>query len=320
MAFIIESDDSALLHRQLAHLNLAPDAAVSAPPWRAQPDTEFAERGKEVHFLESLRIQVEPMLPACGGTTDDFVAWMTTLTHIGPGQQHPLFDWLGQEATLEQLLWFLTQQSATESGFDRMLDQIQPILPPVAAHEWFHVSRAVAAHGMVYGRLRQRILRECTLTAGAEDIVWEALATNNLLHGLQRSPRYSYHAIGAIGALELGVAQRLKHIATAIRRVGLRPLMRIARPSPLPTRPVARDGSSQQGWLHNVIRPLVDADPASARAIAEGALMRFWCNERCFDRYALALQAEQFDLPCSMPDRVAPHFSTRQAGECAVDG
>jgi hypothetical protein len=38
-------------------------------------------------------------------------------------------------------------------------------------------------------------------------------------------------------------------------------------------------------WNAEAIRPLVKADPAAARAIAEGALMRLSCGARCFERY-----------------------------------
>ena len=39
-------------------------------------------------------------------------------------------------------------------------------------------------------------------------------------------------------------------------------------------------------WNRGVIRPLVQADPACARFIAEGALMRLVSGPRCFDCYA----------------------------------
>lgn len=46
------------------------------------------------------------------------------------------------------------------------------------------------------------------------------------------------------------------------------------------------DVHHSQAWNREVIRPLVVADPACARFIAEGALMRLLCGKRCFDCYA----------------------------------
>ena len=39
-------------------------------------------------------------------------------------------------------------------------------------------------------------------------------------------------------------------------------------------------------WNRGVIRQLVQADPACARFIVEGALMRLVIGQRCFDCYA----------------------------------
>ncbi len=38
-------------------------------------------------------------------------------------------------------------------------------------------------------------------------------------------------------------------------------------------------------WIANVLRPLVSEDPGRARFLAEGALIRLVCGERCFDAY-----------------------------------
>jgi len=38
-------------------------------------------------------------------------------------------------------------------------------------------------------------------------------------------------------------------------------------------------------WNREALRPLVEGDPRRAVAIAEGALMRLRCGERCFHRY-----------------------------------
>ena len=38
-------------------------------------------------------------------------------------------------------------------------------------------------------------------------------------------------------------------------------------------------------WNREAIRPAVEEDPRRATAMAEGALMRLKCGERCFARY-----------------------------------
>jgi hypothetical protein len=38
-------------------------------------------------------------------------------------------------------------------------------------------------------------------------------------------------------------------------------------------------------WNEEVVRSLVTEDPRRARPIAEGAMLRLWCGQRCFERY-----------------------------------
>ena len=45
------------------------------------------------------------------------------------------------------------------------------------------------------------------------------------------------------------------------------------------------DVKHSEDWNREVLRPLVAEDPRRAGAMAEGALMRLVCGERCFDRY-----------------------------------
>jgi hypothetical protein len=45
------------------------------------------------------------------------------------------------------------------------------------------------------------------------------------------------------------------------------------------------DVKHSEAWNAEAIRPLVEANPGIAHAIAEGALMRLTCGARCFERY-----------------------------------
>ena len=45
------------------------------------------------------------------------------------------------------------------------------------------------------------------------------------------------------------------------------------------------DVKHSEEWNKEVIYSLVKGDPATAKPIAEGALMRLNCGARCFDRY-----------------------------------
>jgi hypothetical protein len=45
------------------------------------------------------------------------------------------------------------------------------------------------------------------------------------------------------------------------------------------------DVKHSKAWNAEAIAPAVEEDPARARAIAEGALIRLACGARCFERY-----------------------------------
>jgi hypothetical protein len=60
----------------------------------------------------------------------------------------------------------------------------------------------------------------------------------------------------------------------------------------------ALDVSHSRAWNREVIRPLVEADPACGQFIAEGALMRLVCGERCFERYTAELRHAEEATAC----------------------
>ena len=58
-----------------------------------------------------------------------------TLKETGPGQDDPLFPWLAEEATLDEIRWFLDQEAAGEAGFDDLVAMTQVKLPARAKME-----------------------------------------------------------------------------------------------------------------------------------------------------------------------------------------
>ena len=50
------------------------------------------------------------------------------------------------------------------------------------------------------------------------------------------------------------------------------------------------DIKHSEGWNKNALLPLVAEDPRRAKPIAEGALIRMRCAERCFERYSELLE------------------------------
>ena len=292
MAAYSASDPDQRLHRRLATFNAARlKLAAPSPLWEDELAHEYRMRVLEGHYLEALRAVVQPAASASVGDTAHFIRWFEALAHTGPGQQHPLFDWLAHEATLAQMRWFLTQEAAGEAGFEDLLAYTQVKLPPQPKLECARNFWDEMGHGKqsaMHGQMLDHMVRELDLHPSIDTTVWESLALANTMVGLATTRRYAYHAIGALGVIELTAPGRVGQVATGMRRLGLS-----GRARAYFDLHAALDVSHARAWIREVIRPLVETDPGCARFIAEGALMRLVCGQRCFARYSHALRAEE---------------------------
>jgi hypothetical protein len=212
------------------------------------------------------------------------------LIHVGPGQKHPLFDWLATEASYMQMRWFLTQEAAGEAGFEDLVALTQVKLPAQAKLECARNFWDEMGHGRqaaMHGQMLECMVRELDLRPEIDRTVWESLALSNTMVGLAATRRYAYHSLGALGAIELTAPLRVGRVSLGMRRHGMSGRMRAYFDLH-----AALDVSHAKAWIREVIRPLVTEDITCAVSIAEGALMRLLCGERCYDRYSVELQLD----------------------------
>lgn len=287
----VDSRDPVALHRGLAHFNkLRLAVATPGSDWREHLRAELAWRSVEGEFLESLRATVALLLPPAGLQSPAFVRWFESLSQNGPGQQHPLFDWLAHTASHEDMCWFLRQEAAGEAGFDDLLAYTQVQLPSrpkleLARNYWDEMG-----HGKpkaMHGAMLANVVSELGLDPQIDSTEWQALALANTMLGMATSRRYTYHSIGALGAIELTAPTRVKLVSEGMRRLGMSGRVRAYFDLH-----AVLDVHHSKAWNAEVIAPLVDADPACGQFIAEGALMRLVCGQRCFDGYSAKLMPE----------------------------
>ncbi len=275
-------------HQQLAHFNLARIApATPSNDWQAHMEQAHGLQIQEGHYLEALRQAIAGQLPPHTLDAHAFVAWFEQLQHVGPGQQHPLFDWLAHTADMAQMRWFLRQEAAGEAGFDDLVAYTQVKLPVRAKLECARNYWDEMGHGKqkaMHGEMLAHMVATLDLQPTIETTVWESLAVANTMLGLATTRRYAYHALGALGAIELTAPGRVGKVSAGMRRLGLDGQMRAYFDLH-----AALDKAHARAWISESIRPLVEADPSCARWLAEGALMRLLCGERCFVRYSAEL-------------------------------
>ncbi|MGZ3481838.1 MAG: iron-containing redox enzyme family protein [Myxococcaceae bacterium] len=272
------------LHRTLARWNgrrLRPDHPTRR--WREDLEEDLRMRTLEGEWLEAERAAVAPLVREVPRRPADFVRWFDALRQGGPGQGDPLFDWIAERATLDELRWFMRQELAGEAGFDDLVALTQLKMPPrskleLARNYWDEMGRGnpEATHGGLLDRLGEAL----DIQSDGLRAVWEALALSNLLLGLAANRRYAWHAVGALGVVELTAPDRAERVDRGLKRLGVGGKERVyfALHATLDREHSAR-------WDAEVLAPLVEEDPDRAPFLAEGAYLRLRAGARCYRRY-----------------------------------
>ena len=241
----------------------------------------------EGEFIESFRSEVSEEAAQAPTDADGFIAWFEALKASGPGQFDPLFDWLAEEATRDELRWFLRQEAAGEAGFDDLVALTQVKLPTapkleLARNYWDEMGRG--GEGGMHGPMLERTTAGLDLQPSIETTLWQSLAMANTMTAFATPRRYAYHSVGALGVVELTAPTRVAKVAQGLKRVGVEPRLR-----KYFDLHAVLDVKHSEDWNREALRPLVTDDPGCARYLAEGALMRLMCGARCFEAYRHAL-------------------------------
>lgn len=274
--------------RGLAHWNhdrLSPGFPTA--DWQQVVERDVRMLRLEGAFLESLRAEIADDAAEAPADPDGFIAWFEALQENGPGQGDPLFPWIAEEATVDELRWFLEQEAAGEAGFDDLVAYTQVKMPAQAKLElarnyWDEMGRG-NPKGM-HGPMLDKLIERLDLDARIDNTVWESLALANAMTAMATCRRYTWHSVGALGVIELTAPGRSAATAKGLRRLGFS-----AEERRYFDLHAVLDVKHSEAWNKEALRPLVSEDPARATAIAEGALIRLRCGERCFERYREAL-------------------------------
>jgi hypothetical protein len=270
--------------RGLAHWNrqrLAP--ALPSDDWKLILDGDAKMLRLEGAFIEELRAGVAEEAAAAPTDPAGFLAWFEALQTRGPGQGDPLFPWLAEQASLDAMRWFLAQEAAGEAGFEDLVACTQVKLPArakleLARNYWDEMGRG-NPKGM-HGPMLDRLVEVLALEPAIDTTVWESLALANAMTAMATTRRYAWHAVGALGAIELTAPGR-----SAATAAGLRRLKISGKDRHYFDLHAVLDVKHSEAWNREALVPLVTEDSRRATAIAEGALIRLGCGARCFERY-----------------------------------
>lgn len=274
--------------RGLAHWNRERlEPGFPGDTWRRELERDLRMQRLEGAFLEELRAEIGAEAAEAPTDPDGFIAWFEGLEESGPGQGDPLFPWLAEEADIDQFRWFFEQEAAGEAGFDDLVAMTQVKLPvrpklELARNYWDEMGHG-AEKGM-HGPMLDALVETLQVDPVIEDTVWESLALANAMTAMAVNRRYAWHSVGALGVIELTAPGRAALVTDGLERLGFSGKERryFAVHAVL-------DIKHSEDWNREAIRPAVEEDPARATAMAEGALIRLKCGERCFEAYRARL-------------------------------
>ena len=237
----------------------------------------------QARFLDVLRREIADKAKLAPPDPVRFISWFASLETHGAGQHDPLFSWLQDQADLDEMRWYLEQEAAGEAGFDDLTAFTQVKLPTrikleLARNYWDEMGRG-NAKGM-HGPMLHRLVEELGLNPTIEGTVWESLALANAMTAMATRRDYAWHALGALGVIELTAPGRSGAVAAGLKRLGVAPKDRLYFDLH-----ATLDVKHSAAWNAEALAPAIAADPRCATAIAEGALIRLECGARCFQRY-----------------------------------
>jgi hypothetical protein len=271
-------------HKRLARWNRA-RFEPGFPDDPSADDTPL--RTLERKVIERARHAVRAEAAKAPKNADGFLRWFEALIETGPGQGDPLFPWLAEHATYDEMRWFIEQEAAGEAGFDDLVAMTQVKLPTrakleLARNYWDEMGRG-NEKGM-HGPMLAALGKELRIKPAIETTVWQSLALANTMAALAASRCYAWHSVGALGVIELTAPGRASQVAHGLKRLGVG-----GRARHYFELHAVLDVRHAEAWNAEAIHPLVAEDPRRATAIAEGALMRLQCGLACFQVYRTRL-------------------------------
>jgi hypothetical protein len=264
---------------------LAP--AFPTADWELRLARDARMQVTEAAFLETLRSEVVGDAAEAPTDVEGFIALFEALENEGPGQDDALFPWLAEEASIEEMRWFLRQAAAGEAGVGEVVAETPGrrrarAKLELARNYWDEMGRG-NIKGM-HGPMLDVLVERLELDPQIASTVLESLVLANAMTAMATSRRYAWHSVGALGVIELTAPSRAACVAKGLRRLGFSGKER--RYFDLHA---VLDVKHSIEWNREALRPLVEEDPRRATAIAEGALIRLNCGARCFARYRAEL-------------------------------
>lgn len=216
----------------------------------------------------------------------ELVECLRDLNAAHPAARHPVFDYLREIGTLEDVQLFFAQEGAVDSRFDDLIALAQIGTVGTVKDEYAHNFADEMGHGdpeRVHARLfldTSRYVFSFGQTGRTipADPVTEALACANMQLGLALDRRHVWRLAGYLAAFEYNAPWRCAKLAEACVRQG----MQEKRLEYL-TEHMDADVGHAQGLFDNIVAPLAMSDPRAPAEIVQGFALRLQTSQEYCD-------------------------------------
>lgn len=214
----------------------------------------------------------------------EFVKYLERLIEAHPAFNHPFYtQTLRNEADVAGLRVFFTQEASVDGSFSDFLALLLPgtgggARMEISKNYWDEMGNGKPEE--VHTDLFMRALRALNLEG--QDLEQSAslgsFYCGNLSLALVLNRKLFPAALGYFAAMEYLVPHRFEHVLAAWQRNALPPddieYHRLH---------IEIDVIHSRGWLDNVIKPLVEAEPSKAKEIVRGVFYRLNSSARYLD-------------------------------------
>ncbi|WP_084162648.1 iron-containing redox enzyme family protein [Paraburkholderia bannensis] len=242
-------------------------------------------------WLAHAQRQAEPERVAAD--SESVVSALRTLWAQHPVAAHPLFDFLEKDASREQIVTFFKSDSALNIRFFdllvySMIGSRMGVRKELAQNFWDESGRGDAQRGHVslFQYLLDTVGVERASDHHASELNWQGLAGYNLFMLCCVNRQHYFKLLGVMAMTELLDPSQYAKLARGCERVGLGAENELE----YYLEHVTIDVVHGEGWLANVISPVVEETPEVAQEIVLGAALRLAsCNEYYDALYARIL-------------------------------
>jgi hypothetical protein len=262
-------------------LHLAPlDQLDGAEHWQHHPRVATLKARLE----QRLRPRLDASTPPVGDAAQ-------AVRHVAHDEMvPPIYEWLAESATIEELVDFVSHEGGPDADFDDLVALCQVGLQglpklTLAANYWDEMGRGDlgAVHTELHTKMAAALgvrsvpIRELPLAALERKALNGYLATNRALQP---------ELVGSLGLLECQAGPRCRRVVRAMRRLGVS-----TEALPFYEEHALADPRHGKDWLEGAVVPLVDARPEWGPRIVMGAAWRATVNRRFF-----AVMEQRFGL------------------------